>query len=157
MITTVTVPGSVAARQRILNSQFLILNCDARSASTVGRCGVAVRPLRAPARVASAHLRRGGLERACGPAAARCAARLAIAAFGVAAGLALWRRRSSAVTLAKASLLLSAGADIFVYATPYFPNNRPPGDTQWFLAGSLAYHAAWIGYLLRSTRVRNTY
>ena len=84
-------------------------------------------------------------------------ARLAVAAFGVAAGLALWRQRPSAVTMAKASLLLSAAADIFVYATPYFPNNRPPGDSELILAASLAWYAGWLMYLWRSKRVRNTF
>jgi len=83
--------------------------------------------------------------------------RLAVAAFGVAAGLALWRQRPAAVTLAKASLVMSAAADIFVYATPYFPNNRPPGDSELILAGSLAWYGAWLMYLWRSKRVRNTF
>jgi hypothetical protein len=83
--------------------------------------------------------------------------RLAVAAFGVAAGLALWRQRPGAVTLARASLLLSAAADVFVYATPYFPNNRPPGDSTLILAGSLAWYSLWLMYLWRSKRVRHTF
>ena len=46
--------------------------------------------------------------------------RVAVAAVGVAAGLALWRRRPGAVTLARASLLLSAAADVFVYSHAVF-------------------------------------
>jgi len=91
------------------------------------------------------------------PLALTLAVRLLATALGVAAAVALLARRPSAVALALVALAVSAATDLFVYTTPYFPNNRPPGDTQWFLAGSLAYHAAWIGYLLRSTRVRNTY
>jgi len=83
--------------------------------------------------------------------------RLAVAAFGVAAGLAVWRQRPGAIGMAKASLLLSAAADVFVYATPYFPNNRPPGDSGLILAGSLTWYAAWLVYLWRSKRVRNTF
>jgi hypothetical protein len=83
--------------------------------------------------------------------------RVAVAAFGVAAGLALWRRRPGAVALARTSLLLSAGADVFVYATPYFPNNRPPGDSLLILVGSLVWYAIWLMYLWRSKRVRNTF
>lgn len=83
--------------------------------------------------------------------------RLAVAAFGVAAGLALWRQRSGAVALARASLLLSAAADVFVYATPYVPNNRPPGDTTLILAGSLLWYGVWLMYLWRSKRVHNTF
>ena len=83
--------------------------------------------------------------------------RIAVAAFGVAAGLALWRHRPGAVGLARASLLLSAGADVFVYATPYFPNNRPPGDSALILAASLVWYGIWLMYLWRSKRVRQTF
>ena len=83
--------------------------------------------------------------------------RLVVAAFGVAAGLALLQRRPSAVTMAKASLVLSAATDVFVYTTPYFPNNRPPGDTTLILAASLAWYAVWLAYLFRSKRVRQAF
>ena len=46
---------------------------------------------------------------------------------------------------------------VVVYTTPYFPNNRMPGDTPFYVAASLAYHGAWLAYLFRSRRVRNTY
>ncbi|PYR42027.1 MAG: hypothetical protein DMF93_06980 [Acidobacteria bacterium] len=91
------------------------------------------------------------------PLALTLAVRLLATALGIAAAVALLARQPSAVALALAALGVSAGTDLFVYTTPFFPNNRLPGDTQWFVAASLAYHAAWIGYLLRSTRVRNTY
>ena len=78
-------------------------------------------------------------------------ARLVVAAFGVAAGLALWRQRPGAVGLARASLLLSAGTDVFVYATPYFPNNRPPGDSALILAASLVVrHLADVSLALEA-------
>ena len=91
------------------------------------------------------------------PLAAAIVVRLAVAAFGIAAGLALWQRRPGAVTLAKASLLLSAAGDVFVYTTPYFPNNRPPGDTALILPGSLVWYGIWLMYLWRSKRVRRTF
>jgi len=91
------------------------------------------------------------------PLALTLAVRLLATALGIAAAVALLARQPSAVALALAALGVSAGTDLFVYTTPFFPNNRLPGDTQWFVAASLAYHAAWIGYLLHSTRVRNTY
>ena len=91
------------------------------------------------------------------PLASVLVGRLAVAAFGVAAGLALWRRRPGAVGLARASLLLSAAADVFVYTTPYFPNNRPPGDTRLILMGSLVWYGIWLMYLWRSRRVDNTF
>ena len=83
--------------------------------------------------------------------------RIAVAAVGVAAGLALWRRRPGAVTLARASLLLSAAADVFVYSTPYFPNNRPPGDSTLILAASMLWYGIWLMYLWRSKRVQRTF
>ena len=83
--------------------------------------------------------------------------RLLVVALGVAAGLALQGVRPGAVTLAKVALVASALTDLFVYTTPYFPNNRPPGDTPLYVVASLAYYALWIGYLMRSKRVRTTF
>jgi Ca2+/H+ antiporter len=83
--------------------------------------------------------------------------RLIVVGFGMAAGRALQHVQPGAVTLAKAALLASAATDLFVYTTPYFPNNRVPGDTPLYVAATLAYHGAWLLYLTRSTRVRATY
>ena len=84
-------------------------------------------------------------------------ARVLAAAFGIAAGLALAGRRPYAVGMTKASLLATAAVDLFVYLTPYFPNNRMPGDTPIYVTASLAYSAVWLVYLVRSRRVRNTF
>jgi hypothetical protein len=84
-------------------------------------------------------------------------ARIAVTAFGLAAGLALFSRRPVAVPLARVSLVLSALTDVVVYTTPYFPSNRMPGDDMFFIAASLAYATLWLVYLSRSRRVRNTY
>jgi Ca2+/H+ antiporter len=83
--------------------------------------------------------------------------RLVVVGFGMAAGRALQHVQPGAVTLAKAALLASAATDVFVYTTPYFPNNRVPGDTPLYVAATLAYHGAWLLYLARSERVRATY
>jgi len=83
--------------------------------------------------------------------------RLAVVAFGVAAGRALQNLRPDGVALARAALLASAATDVFVYTTPYFPSNRFPGDTIFYVAASLAYHGAWLAYLARSRRVRATF
>ncbi|HTK30029.1 MAG TPA: hypothetical protein VL309_10775 [Vicinamibacterales bacterium] len=91
------------------------------------------------------------------PAAAVLAARLIVTALGVAAGLALLSRRPAAVALARLSLVCSAAADLFVYTTPYFPNNRAPGETPLFVGASLAWYGLWLAYLARSRRVRLTY
>ena len=82
--------------------------------------------------------------------------RLIVVGFGMAAGRAMQNVQPGAVTLAKAALLASVAADVFVYTTPYFPNNRLPGDTIYYVCATLAYHAAWLLYLSRSSRVRNT-
>jgi hypothetical protein len=83
--------------------------------------------------------------------------RLLVAGLGIAAGLALLNRRTGAVDLARIVLIVSAGTDMFVYATPYFPNSRGPGETPIFIAVSLLYYAVWIAYLSRSRRVRRTF
>jgi hypothetical protein len=85
------------------------------------------------------------------------AARAFVTAIGIGAGLALLGRRPGAVMLAKVSLLLSAAADVFVYLTPFYPNNRFPGTTPYYVAATLAYHAIWLAYLFRSTRVRDAF
>ena len=91
------------------------------------------------------------------PLALTLLGRVLVAALGIAAGLALLGRRAGAVAMARAALVLSAAADVFVYSTPYFPHNRPPGDTTIALVASLAYSAIWLAYLWRSKRVRNTF
>ena len=82
-------------------------------------------------------------------------ARLLAAGLGIAAGLSLFQRRPGAVTIAKASLVFSALVDIVAYATPYVPNNRPPGDATLVLTGSLVYYAAWFIYLTRGTSLES--
>ena len=72
--------------------------------------------------------------------------RLAVAALGIAAGIALLARRPRR-SLAKAAIAASAATDVFVYSTPYYPSNRLPGDTVWYIAASLAYHGVLLGYL----------
>jgi hypothetical protein len=84
-------------------------------------------------------------------------ARLLAAGLGIAAGLSLVQLKPGAVTMAKASLAFSAIVDVIVYATPYSPDNRPPGDATIILIASLIYYGAWFAYLARSKRVRATY
>jgi hypothetical protein len=84
-------------------------------------------------------------------------ARLLAAGLGIAAGLSLFQTNPGAVSIAKASLVVSASVDVLVYATPYSPNNRPPGDATIILIASLLYYVAWFAYLSRSKRVRATY
>ncbi len=84
-------------------------------------------------------------------------ARMLVTAFGLSAGLALQARRGSAVAMARASLVLTAAADTFVYLTSYFPSNVMPGDEWLYVGATLAYAAVWLLYLSRSSRVRNTF
>ena len=83
--------------------------------------------------------------------------RVVVTGLGVAAGLALLNRHTGAVSLAKVVLVMSAATDLFVYLTPYAPNNRAPGETPIYIAVSLTYHAVWLAYLWRSRRVRRTF
>jgi hypothetical protein len=85
------------------------------------------------------------------------AVRITVAGFCIAAGRALTARQPGAVRLAQLALVLSGASDMVVYATPYFPDNRPPGDTPLYVAASLTYHTVWLVYLGRSKRVRRTY
>src|SRR6476646_7727859 len=85
------------------------------------------------------------------------AARFLAAALGIAAGLSLLQRRPGAVSLARASLIFSAAIDVLVYATPWYPNNRPPGDAPLIVIGTLTYYALWLAYLSRSKRVASTF
>jgi len=80
--------------------------------------------------------------------------RLLATGFGVAAGLALMGRRPDAVAMTRISLAASAGIDLIIYLTPYFPNNRAPGETPVYVLASLTYHGLWLGYLFRSKRVK---
>jgi hypothetical protein len=91
------------------------------------------------------------------PVAAVLVLRLGVVGFGMAAGRALQNIQTGALQLARTALLLSAATDVFVYTTSYFPNNRFPGDTKYYVAASLAYHSAWLAYLAFSKRVRETY
>ncbi len=84
-------------------------------------------------------------------------ARLLAAGLGIAAGISLFQLAPGAVSIAKASLVFSAVVDVIVYATPYSPNNRPPGDATIILIASLVYYGGWFAYLSRSKRVRMTF
>ena len=75
----------------------------------------------------------------------------------MAAGRALQNVQPGALALARTALLASAATDVFVYTTSYFPNNRLPGDTRYYVAATLAYHGGWLAYLALSKRVRDTY
>jgi hypothetical protein len=89
--------------------------------------------------------------------AAVLAAQLIVTAFGIGAGLALAGGRAGAVGMAKLSLAASAAVALFVYATPYAPNNRTPGETPIYETATILWYGGWIAYLYRSQRVRRTF
>jgi hypothetical protein len=76
------------------------------------------------------------------------------AGLSVAAGLALTNRQPHAVRLTQAALIISAACDVFIYTTSFYPNNRPPGDTPFYVAATIAVHAIAFLYITRSTRAR---
>jgi hypothetical protein len=84
-------------------------------------------------------------------------ARLGGTAMCVAGGQALLHRRAAGPLLAKGALALSAGVQVFAYVTPYFPSNRPPGQTPLYVVATVVYYAAWFAYLVRSRRVASIY
>src|SRR5262245_52729878 len=83
------------------------------------------------------------------------AIRVLVAGLGVAAGLSLFARRAAAVPLARWALVAAAAADTLVYTTGIFPSNRFPGDTPFYIAGTLLFYAAWLAYLSMSKRVQS--
>jgi hypothetical protein len=78
------------------------------------------------------------------------AVRVLGAGVSVAAGLALTNRQPHAVRLTQVALLISAACDVFIYTTSFYPNNRPPGDTPYYVAGTIVVHALALIYLWRS-------
>src|SRR5262245_16890369 len=75
------------------------------------------------------------------------AVRVLGAGISVAAGLALTNRQPAAVRLTAVALVTSAACDVFIYTTSFAPNNRPPGDTPYYVAGTILLHAAALLYL----------
>lgn len=80
-------------------------------------------------------------------------ARLVTTAASIAAGRSLLARQPWAPALAKGALLGSAAVQVFAAVTPYFPSNRPPGQTPVFVALTLCYYGGWLLYLRASRRV----
>lgn len=82
------------------------------------------------------------------------AVRVLGAGLSVAAGLALTNRQPHAVRLTQAALLISAACDVFIYTTSFYPNNRPPGDTPFYVAATLLLHGLCLLYITRSRSAR---
>ena len=83
--------------------------------------------------------------------------RLIVTSVGVAAGMALWHKGAGAVTLAKASLALSAIEAVGRLSTRVGLSETPPGLRLATALAVIAFNAAWYLYLEKSRRVRATY
>ena len=84
-------------------------------------------------------------------------ARLIITSIGVAAGIALWRRRTGAVSLAKVALVLFAIEATARLSTRVDLSTAPPGTRLPIALIVILHNAAWYLYLQISHRVRATY
>jgi NADH:ubiquinone oxidoreductase subunit K len=83
--------------------------------------------------------------------------RVVVTGVGVAAGMALWRRRAAAVELAKASLVLSALEVVGRLSLRAGVSEAPPGMRLPLALALVVYNGAWYLYLEKSRRVRATY
>lgn len=84
-------------------------------------------------------------------------ARLVITSVGVAAGLALFRRRPWAVQLAKLALMLFGIEAVVRLSTRVGLSEAPPGTRLPLALLLIAHNAAWYLYLQKSRRVRALY
>lgn len=84
-------------------------------------------------------------------------ARLAITSVGVAAGIALWRRRPGAVWLAKLALMLFGIEAVVRLSTRVDLSSAPPGTRLPTPIFIVLHNAGWYLYLQTSRRVRATY
>lgn len=82
------------------------------------------------------------------------AVRVLGAAASVAAGLALTNRQPHAVRLTQIALVVSMACDVFIDTTSFYPNNRPPGDTPFYVAATIAVHVAALLYVSQSKRAK---
>jgi hypothetical protein len=84
-------------------------------------------------------------------------ARLMITGIGVAAGLALSKRRPGAVWLAQLALVLFAVEAVLRLSTRVDLSTAPPGTRLPRAVFLLLHNAGWFLYLQKSRRVTNTY
>ena len=82
------------------------------------------------------------------------ATRVVGAAVSVSAGIALTNRQPHAVRLTQIGLVISAACDVFIYTTSFYPNNRAPGDTPYYVAATLLAHSLGLAYISLSRTAR---
>jgi hypothetical protein len=81
-------------------------------------------------------------------------ARLVGTAFSVAASRGLSNRHPGSPTLAVAALAVTGATRILAFVTPWFPSNRLPGQTPFYVALTLLFYGSGIVYLLMSRQAR---
>ena len=84
-------------------------------------------------------------------------ARLIVTSIGVAAGIALWRQRPAAVSLAKTSLILFGVEAAVRLSTRVDLSSAPPGTRLPFAIFVIMHNAGWYFYLQISRRVAAAY
>jgi len=85
------------------------------------------------------------------------AVRLAVTSVGVAAGIALWRRRPGAVWLAQLVLMAFGIEAVVRLATRVDLSSAPPGTRLPLALFIIAHNAGWYLYLQFSRRVKAIY
>jgi hypothetical protein len=90
------------------------------------------------------------------PAVLLFGARVAVSATGVAAGLAIWRRKPHGATLGKAFFAAATLVSAMAYGTSILPDRPPPGLALPMFGLVAAYNLVWYLYLSRSARVAAT-
>lgn len=87
------------------------------------------------------------------PVALLLIARLGTTALAFAAGRALLDLRPGAPALTRAALVALAAVQLMAELTPWFPTNRLPGDTPFYVGWTVLYYGSWLLYVVRSGRV----
>ena len=83
------------------------------------------------------------------PAMALLAGRLAVAGFGMMAGLALWSDRAGAIRMARWAVGLTLLAVLATHATGWWPRTFAPGVRGPAVAVIAGWHGLWLAWLFR--------
>jgi hypothetical protein len=82
------------------------------------------------------------------------AVRLAATVLSMAAARSLSSRDPRSPTLAMVALGLTGAIRLFAYLTPYFPSNRLPGQTPFYVAVTVVYYGGCLAYLAWSKQAK---
>lgn len=78
--------------------------------------------------------------------------RLLITGFGAGVGMALWRDRPGAMTLAPWAVGLSCVAAMITALTPTWPHRLPPGVREPATVLLFVWYAGWFSWVVRLSR-----